>query len=148
MTAMTSPPSVSGLQTEFPFVLPRGYVDRRGRTHREGRMRLATARDEIAPQADPRVRSNPAYLTVLLLARTVTHLEGVDHVDTEVVEDLFAADLAFLQDLYQQVNRRGDTRADVACPRCGHDFTVDPFTVAETSPPDGGAAVGEAVGEW
>jgi hypothetical protein len=123
----------SGLRTEFPFVLPRGYVDRRGRVHREGRMRLATARDEIAPQADPRVRENPAYLTVLLLARTITGLGGVQHVDTEVVEGLFAGDLAFLQDLYRQVNARGDTRADVRCPQCQHGFTVD--------------LAGEAVGE-
>lgn len=121
------------LQTEFPFTLPRGYVDRRGRSHREGVLRLATARDEIAPQADPRVRQNPAYLTVLLLARTVVRLDGVDEVDTEVIESLFAADLAFLQDLYRRVNQRGDTLADVRCPQCDHEFAVD--------------LAGEAVGE-
>ena len=44
------------LTTEFPFVLPRGYVDRKGVVHRDGVMRLATARDEIGPQSDPRVR--------------------------------------------------------------------------------------------
>ena len=115
----------AGLHTAFPFVLPRGYVDRRGRTHREGLMRLATARDEIAPQADPRVRENPAYLTVLLLARTVTHLDGVEHVDTEVIEDLFASDLAFLQDLYRRINQQGSTHADVRCPSCQHEFPVD-----------------------
>ena len=62
---------------------------------------------------------------MLLLARTITHLDGVDEVDTDVVEGLYAADLAFLQDLYRQVNQRGDTRADVDCPRCGHRFGVD-----------------------
>lgn len=123
----------TGLQTEFPFSLPRGYVDRRGRIHTRGVMRLATARDEIAPQADPRVRHNPAYLTVLLLARTVTRLDGVDDVDTDVIEDLYAADLAFLQDLYRRVNQRGDAVADARCPRCDHEFEVD--------------LVGEAVGE-
>jgi hypothetical protein len=123
----------SGLRTEFPFVLPRGYVDERGRTHREGVMRLATARDEIAPQSDPRVRENPAYLTVLLLARTVTRLGSVEAVDTEVVEAMFASDLAFLQDLYRRINQRGDSRAEVRCPKCSHDFTVD--------------VAGEAVGE-
>jgi hypothetical protein len=125
--SMTAPhaPATEGLHTEFAFELPRGYIDQRGRRHRRGTMRLATARDEIAPQADPRVRANPAYLTVLLLARTVTHLDGVEEVDTEVVEGLYAADLAFLQDLYRQVNQRGDTHADVDCPRCGHRFGVD-----------------------
>ena len=54
------------LHTEFSFALPRGYVDEAGTVHREGVMRLATARDEILPQRDPRVRENEAYLTVLL----------------------------------------------------------------------------------
>lgn len=121
------------LQTEFPFTLPRGYVDRRGRIHREGAIRLATARDEIAPQADPRVRQNPAYLTVLLLARTVVRLDGVDEVDTETIESLFATDLAFLQDLYRRVNQAGESLAEVRCPRCDHEFGVD--------------LAGEAVGE-
>ena len=127
MSATTVPRARAddGLHTEFAFTLPRGYVDARGRVHREGLMRLATARDEIAPQADPRVRANPAYLTVLLLARTVSHLEGVEEVDTEVVESLVAADLAFLQDLYQRVNQRGDTHAEVTCPHCERGFAVD-----------------------
>ena len=134
MTTSSSP----GLQTEYDFLLPRGYVDRRGRTHREGTMRLATARDEIAPQADPRVRDNPAYLTVLLLTRTVTRIKGVETVDTEVIEDLFAADLAFLQDLYRRINQRGDTPTDLHCPSCGHGFAAD---IAAT--PSAGDAVGE-----
>jgi hypothetical protein len=121
---------MDGLRTEFDFLLPRGYVDARGRVHRRGSMRLATARDEIAPQADPRVRANPAYLTVLLLARTITAIEGVDEVGTDVVEELFAADLAFLQEMYRQVNQRGDTRVELRCPACAHDFTVDPATEA------------------
>lgn len=114
-----------GMRTEYPFVLPRGFVDERGVNHREGVMRLATARDEIAPQTDPRVRQNPAYLTVLLLERTVTRLGSVPTVDTFVVESLFASDLAFLQDLYRRINQQGHTEADVTCPSCGHAFAVD-----------------------
>jgi hypothetical protein len=120
----------AGLQTEFAFTLPRGYVDRRGRAHREGAMRLATARDEIAPQADPRVRTNPAFLTVLLLARTITRIDGVDEVDTEVVEQLFATDLAFLQDLYRRINQRGTTLEEAMCPHCGREFELDVAGVA------------------
>ena len=41
---------------EYTFVLPRGYVDAQGLVHRDGVMRLATARDEIVPQRDARVR--------------------------------------------------------------------------------------------
>jgi hypothetical protein len=88
-------------------------------------MRLATARDEISPQTDARVRQNPAYLTVLLLARTVTKLGQVTEVDTFVVENLFASDLAFLQDLYRRINSEGHTEAEVSCPSCGHEFSVD-----------------------
>jgi hypothetical protein len=117
--------SARGLQTEFQFVLPRGYVDDSGRVHAEGVMRLATARDEIYPQSDYRVRDNPAYLSVLLLTRTVTKLGTLSEVDTYVIENLFASDLAFLQDLYRRINQEGHTQAAVSCPSCNHEFTVD-----------------------
>jgi hypothetical protein len=113
------------LRTEFPFMLPRGYVDEHGTLHRSGVMRLATARDEISPQTDSRVRQNPAYLTVLLLSRTVAKLGTLSDVDSFVIENLFASDLAFLQDLYRRINQAGHTEVDVACPGCGHGFTVD-----------------------
>jgi hypothetical protein len=122
-TAMTAPST--GLRTEYPFVLPRGFVDEHGTLHREGVMRLATARDEIATQTDSRVRQNPAYLTVLLLERTITALGTLQLIDTLVVESLFASDLAFLQDLYRRINQEGRTEAEVACPSCGHAFAVD-----------------------
>jgi hypothetical protein len=120
-----APPDSPGLLTRYPFVLPRGYLDEQGRVHRDGVMRLATARDEITSQSDPRVRQNPAYLSVLLLARTVTQLGSAPGVDALVVENLFASDLAFLQDLYRRINQDGHTEADVSCPACGHGFAVD-----------------------
>lgn len=113
------------LVTEFPFVLPRGYVDDSGTLHRDGVMRLATARDELVPLRDDRVRENPAYLTVVLLARVVTRLGSVTDVHAGVIENLFAADLAFLQDLYRRVNQEGHARARVSCPECGSSFDVD-----------------------
>ena len=118
-------PASAGLPTIYPFVLPRGYVDEQGRVHRDGVMRLATARDEIVTQSDPRVRQNSAYLTVLLLARTITRLGSEQNIDTLVIENLFASDLAFLQDLYRRINAEGHTEADVSCPSCGHQFVVD-----------------------
>ena len=124
MTAV-APETSAGLRTEYPFVLPRGYVDEHGQVHRDGVMRLATARDEIAPQTDARVRQNPSYLTVILLERTVTRLGSLPAVDTFVVENLFASDLAFLQDLYRRINQEGRTEAEVTCPSCGHGFAVD-----------------------
>ncbi len=117
--------STSPLQTEFAFVLPRGYLDANGTLHREGTMRLARARDEIDPQSDPQVRENPSYLSVLLLTRTITALGTLPEVDTWVVESLFASDLAFLQDLYRRINQEGHTQAAVTCPHCTTEFTVD-----------------------
>jgi hypothetical protein len=113
------------LQTEYPFVLPRGLVAEDGTIHRDGVMRLATARDEILPLRDPRVRENEAYLSIVLLARVVTRIGSITDVHAGVVERLFAADLAFLQDLYRRINQEGHTLAAVTCPACQHDFQVD-----------------------
>jgi hypothetical protein len=127
MLASQSAPALSsrGLRTEFPFVLPRGYVDDSGTLHRDGVMRLATARDEILPLRDPRVRENEAYLTVVLLGRVITRLGSLPQVNNGIIEGLFASDLAFLQDLYRRVNQEGHTQAEVTCPACQHGFTVD-----------------------
>jgi hypothetical protein len=124
-TVSASDATGAGLRTEFPFVLPRGFVDEHGRVHREGAMRLSTARDEITTQVDPRIRQNPAYLTVLLLERTVVRLGTLPVVDALVIEGLFSSDLAFLQDLYRRINQQGHTEAEVGCPACGHQFAVD-----------------------
>ena len=127
MSALAVAPPNGGetLTTKFAFTLPRGYVDGRGQVHREGVMRLATAGDEIWPQTDPRVRENPAYLSVLLLTRTVTRLGSLAEVDSFVVENLFASDLAFLQDLYRRINQDGGTTVQVTCPHCSEGFAVD-----------------------
>jgi len=92
------------LSTEFPFTLPKGYVDIHGTLHRDGVMRLATARDEIEPLRDPRVKDNEAFHTLIVLARVVTRLGTLDQVTPQTIADLFVSDLAFLQDLYEAVN--------------------------------------------
>ena len=112
------------LRTEFEFELPRGYVDGAGTVHRHGVMRLATARDELVPLHDDRVRENSAYLTVVLLARVITRLGTITDVHPGLVENFFASDLAFLQDLYRRINQEGHTRAAVSCPACHESFTV------------------------
>lgn len=114
-----------GLVTEYRFELPRGFVDQQGTVQREGIMRLATARDEILPLRDPRVRDNEAYLTVLLLSRVVTALGDLPQVTPATIEGLFAPDLAFLQDLYRRINQDGHTHLAVTCPSCDSEFTVD-----------------------
>ena len=93
------------LKTEFAFTLPRGYLGPDGTLHRRGVMRLATARDEIEPLRDPRVQSaDDPYLTIIVLARVVTELGSLSAVTPREIENLFAADLAFLQDLYGVIN--------------------------------------------
>ena len=92
-------------ETEFSFVLPKGYVDRDGNLHKEGKMRLATAADEIIPLRDPRVQQNPGYLVIILLSRVITSLGTMPAVDTKVIEGLYTPDLAYLQDLYERVNQ-------------------------------------------
>lgn len=113
------------LQTEFEFTLPRGYVDGEGNLHKQGIMRLATAADEITPLRDARVRSNQAYLVIILLSRVVTRLGNLPEVNTRVIEGLFSADLAYLQDLYRRINEDGTTLVPVTCPECSHSFEVD-----------------------
>ncbi|ANJ08185.1 hypothetical protein LZP81_33270 [Streptomyces parvulus] len=113
------------LRTEFPFELPRGYVDESGTVHRDGVMRLSTARDELIPLRDVRVQENPAYLSVVLLGRVITRLGTLAMVHDGVVENMFASDLAFLQDFYRQINAEGHTRAAVECPHCAEPFEVE-----------------------
>jgi hypothetical protein len=113
------------LQTEFEFTLPRGYVDQDGNLHRQGVMRLATAMDEIIPLNDRRVRENQAYLVVILLARVITKLGTLTTINTGVIENLFAADLAYLQAFYRRINEEGASTIPVECPACQTKFEVD-----------------------
>ena len=113
------------LQTEFPFTLPRGYVDSEGNVHREGVMRLATAYDEVIPMKDPRVQANPGYLVIILLARVVTRLGELTQINPKVIEGLFSADLAFLQDLYRRLNEEGLNQMVVSCPHCEQKFELE-----------------------
>jgi hypothetical protein len=112
-------------QTEHEFKLPMGYVDEDGSLHQEGVMRLATAADEILPLKDPRVQKNQAYLVVILLSRVVTRLGTAAPITPKTIEGLFAADLAYLQKLYNEVNQVENGHIPVTCPQCRHDFDVE-----------------------
>ncbi|KPI30508.1 hypothetical protein OK074_6666 [Actinobacteria bacterium OK074] len=124
-SAPQQPQQQQYLRTEFPFQLPRGYVDESGTVHRDGVMRLATARDELIPLRDVRVQENPAFLSVVLLGRVITRLGTLPLVHDGTVENMFASDLAFLQDFYRQINAEGHTRAAVRCPHCSEPFEVE-----------------------
>lgn len=111
-------------QTEFNFVLPKGYVDNDGMLHKEGTMRLANAGDEILPLKDPRVQQNPSYLTIILLARVITKLGSLPAIDTKIIERLYTMDLAYLQDLYQRINTMEIPTYKGICPHCGKEINV------------------------
>jgi hypothetical protein len=113
------------LQTEFEFSLPRGYVDGDGNLHKQGRMRMATAMDEIAPLRDLRVKSNQAYLAVILLSHVITKLGGLPEINTGVIEKMFSADFAYLQDFYRRINENGTANIAATCPECNNEFEVD-----------------------
>ncbi|MBZ0301799.1 MAG: phage tail assembly protein [Anaerolineae bacterium] len=113
------------LQVQFDFVLPKGYVDEQGTVHRSGTMRMATAMDEITPLRDPRVRSNEAYLVIVLLAQVITRLGTLPRVTPDIVERFFAADIAYLQNLYREINDVEPQLLQVVCPNCGHVHEVE-----------------------
>jgi hypothetical protein len=112
------------MQTEFLFTLPQGFVDETGVMHRNGRMRLATALDEIEAIEHPRVQEKPSFLPVLLLARVVTQLEGVPAVTPRTIASLFAADITYLQDLYLRLNGTQTILMGVVCPHCQQMFEI------------------------
>ncbi|MBN1318097.1 MAG: hypothetical protein JXA42_21625 [Anaerolineales bacterium] len=113
------------LQTEFEFTLPRGYVDESGNMYKNGVMRLATAIDEIAPLRDPRVQANEAYLNILLLARVITKLGPLREINSGIIERLFSADMAYLQEFYRRINQTGHLFQPVTCPNCQQEFEVE-----------------------
>lgn len=108
------------MQTIYEFDLPKGYIDSAGDVHKKGKMRLATAGDEISATRDPRVLSNASYLTIVVLSKVVTEIEGLEVVNPTVIERLFTADLAFLQDMYQRINDVEPPTIKMVCPECGH----------------------------
>ncbi len=118
------------IATEFTFVLPQGYIDPYGHLHRDGRMPLATALDEIEPGNDPRVQANELYLPIILLSRVITQLGALPNVTTQVIEGLFAVDLAYLEDLYQRLNSPQPIVAGTICPYCNNpiQLQVAPLT--------------------
>ena len=104
-------------QTEFEFSLPKGYLDEDGILHRKGIMRLARAIDEILPMRDPRVKSNPAYSTVIILSRVITRLGAIDEITPAIVENFYAGDLNYLQKMYRKINDLEEEKEDKITPQ-------------------------------
>lgn len=113
------------LTTEFNFILPRGLVDEQGGIHRQGSMRLATAKDEIFVQKDRRVQNDPGYGVLVMLSRVITRLGSLSSVTPELLENLFTRDLAYLREFYNRINQQGDAYIPVQCPQCSSQFSVE-----------------------
>ncbi len=112
------------METVYEFTLPKGYMDSGGELHRRGKMRLATAGDEISATRDPRVLSNPSYLTVVVLSRVITELEGVDAITSTLIEKLCTAELSYRHDMYHKINDIEPPMMTAVCPDCGKTFEV------------------------
>lgn len=119
------------IQTEFEFTLPKGFVDTDGNVHRSGAMRLSNAADEITPMKDPRVQKNKAYMVIILLSRVIVRLGDITEITPEMIEQIFSADLEFLQAFYQQINGTGRLSVPAKCPDCGHKYDLETFPLGE-----------------
>ncbi len=113
------------VQTEYEFSLPKGYVDREGNLHTQGTIRLANAADEILPLKDPRVKNNPAYLSIILLSRVITKLGTLEDVNPGIIEGLFVEDLTYLQEFYRRINGGENLTLKTKCPNCSGEVEVN-----------------------
>ncbi len=113
------------MNTKFNFILPRGLVDPQGGVHRQGVMRLATAKDEIHVQKDSRVQRDPAYGMLVMLSQVITHLGSLSSVTPELLEELFTRDLAYLREFYNRINQQGNAYIPVQCPQCSNQFSAE-----------------------
>lgn len=99
-----------------------GYQDGNGVLHREGRMRLATAGDELSAMRDPKVKADENYMSVMVLSKVVTALGTLEEITPETIEGLFIGDLEYLQNMYETINKVEKPQIQVTCPHCGEKF--------------------------
>jgi hypothetical protein len=117
--------SENSVQTEFEFTLPRGLVDGDSNVHRQGLMRLTTAKDEIFLQKNRLAQENPAYGMLVMLSRVIIRLGTITDITTDLLENLFSKDLAYLREFYNRINEQGDAYIPVQCPKCSANFQVE-----------------------
>lgn len=113
------------IKTKFDFLLPHGLIDEQGRVHRQGKMRLATARDEIIVLQDKRVQENPAYAVLIYLSQVITRLGSLSVITPQMLEELTVLDLAYLREFYNRINQHKNPKLPVQCPYCANEFQVE-----------------------
>ena len=116
----------------FKFTLPGGLLDANGNRHIQGVMRMATAKDELEVQRDPRVQENPAYGVLMMLSQVITQLGDLPTVTVDDMEQLFTLDLAYLREFYNRINQQGHAQLSVQCPQCQAAFNVEMSLAGES----------------
>jgi len=116
---------MSNIHTEFDFTLPKGLLDAEGNLHRQGLMRLATAKDEIIVQKNRAAQENTVYAAIVMLSQVITRLGNLTDITPNLLENLFSRDLAYLREFYNQINQQGDAYIPVQCPQCNSSFQVE-----------------------
>lgn len=111
--------------TEFDFTLPKGLIDTQGQLHREGRMRLATVKDELRILQEQRIQANPAYGSLVMLSQVITRLGQIERVTPDHLEDLFRPDIQYLKVFYEQIHQSGQPQVAVQCPHYQHEFMAE-----------------------
>ncbi len=120
---MGEPSTPDAIRTEFPFTLPKGFVDKDGTLQREVVLREITGADQEA-MLSPQLRQNPAKMLSALLARVIVRLGTIDksRIDTRVAADLTKRDRDFLIMKLKEIDSGPEMEIDAACPDCGRAF--------------------------
>jgi hypothetical protein len=113
------------MTTEFNFTLPKGLIDADGGVHRQGVMRLATAKDEIAVQKDRRAQESEGYGSLIMFSRVIVQLGHLSTVTPELLENLFTNDLGYLREFYNRINQQETAEIPVRCPACNTAFKAE-----------------------
>ena len=113
---------------EIEFTLPLGFTDDEGNLYRNGKMRLATAYDEIVIQDHEKNAFNRRYRDLLVLSQVITELGEYTKVQPELLENLFEVDFIYLQMLYREMNSSYSRKAEARCPACGN---IDQIAMAD-----------------
>ncbi|PZV14278.1 MAG: hypothetical protein DCF22_09150 [Leptolyngbya sp.] len=113
------------LLTQLSFTLPRGLIDSSGDVHRQGIMRLATARDELVAHKHRHVQTYPEYLMLVLLSQVIIQLGTLESISPDNLENLLTQDLAYLRELYNRINQTGSAQVPAQCPQCNHQFYTE-----------------------
>jgi len=68
---------------------------------------------------------------VVLLSRVVVQLGELPAISPQVIENLFASDMAYLEEIYMRLNSAENVRLGAICPHCGGKFEIQVSPLAQ-----------------